>query len=189
MGGPGRAVELRDLVAFVRQQITDDDRLADIAADSYGSGGHWARSQWAPDTNPTVRTTGGKLIAVAPALAEDATAAAHIARWDPWRIRRDCAARTETLDLVLGLAAKVDTAVGCRCSAKVIEAGECGSGVPPRWWRRLTRVFFSGKRRAGAGAEAAWPVVRSLARPYADRPGVHDEWCLADDAESQEAKR
>ena len=136
-----------DLVAWLRHQIDEDERVA-RATLSVGTRANMRREKPAPRwirDGSRIRddAPGPTILRVGHTWAREAD---HIARHDPARVLAEVAAKRKVLDLRDSWAREAETA-------------------PPQ----ASHLFR-------AQVSAADAVIRALAQPFAGRPGWREEW-------------
>jgi hypothetical protein len=138
--------DLVEFVAWLRQQIDEDERVARAAIEpKHGESGQWydlPDDPWAP----MVEDRGSKDVIVYDEGRPTDGQAAHIARHDPARVLAEVAAKRAIVDGCEETLAREDS------------------------WDPMT------EGGSGEEFELARFVIRQQAQPYAGRPGWREEW-------------
>jgi hypothetical protein len=152
-----------DLVEWLREQIAEDRRLAELATP-----GPWRPSDTRPDPSgdhwQDVYALSGSVTVAHEEPCCLAGDAQHIARWDPARVLAECDAKEQILAeherIVLHKGSGADyyvTVMVCRV---------CGG----------SDAWFDSHSQAMRAALHPCPTLRLMCLPYADRPGYRPEW-------------
>jgi hypothetical protein len=158
-----------DLVAWCRQQLDEDERIARAAAG--GATGVWVASVTREGTGgvnygpgPHDWPNGGNGIVVYDEGCPNADEATHIARHDPARVLQDVEAKRRSLDELLRL-------------PHYAWDGREEYGCPKATDAEIWRQIFEGDQVCNCGRdEHVDRSLRLLALPYADRPGYLEVW-------------
>jgi hypothetical protein len=147
-----RVTAVDELIAFVRQQLDEDERVA-LAVTEMARFDEWDAVGSAVDDE--IGRSNWEVVGIArPPTAPAAKAISqHIARWDPARVLAEVEAKRAMLDVILAYEAKIDGEWGCCHSADAIGAGRCPEIDP-------NEIH----------------AIRVLAQPYAGREGWREEW-------------
>jgi hypothetical protein len=138
-----------DLAAWLLEQITEDEQVARETNDQMMPRYDWEVRETHPEKLPSVFAAGEIYFVVHEVYDE---AAHHIARWDPARVLSECDAKRRLIEL---------------------HSRDGGSG-----YCRLCESTDPTETDGSHWVLYPCRTLRSLALPYADRPGYREDWRL-----------